>query len=122
MSYTTQSSDVNTQIKKEEKKKSVGDHASEFLGNMSSKFGSIGSMFSSTPTPAPAPAPTPTSVPTPAPTVRGGRKTRRGKSRKCTKCTKSRKCARCNKTKKSRKCARCTRSRKCAMHRKSRKN
>ena len=33
MSYTTQSSDVNTQIKKEEKKKSVGDHASEFLGN-----------------------------------------------------------------------------------------
>ena len=120
MSYTTQSSDVNTQIKKEEKKKSVGDHASEFLGNMSSKFGSIGSMFSSTPTPAPAPTPTP--VPTPAPIVRGGRKTRRGKSRKCTKCTKSRKCARCNKTKKSRKCARCTRSRKCAMHRKSRKN
>lgn len=105
MNYTTQSS-VDT--KKEENEKGIGDHASEFLGKMSSKLGSIGSMFSSTPTPPP----------TPTPTVVGGRKTRRGKSRKCAKCTKSRKCAM---HKKSRKCTKCTKSRKCATHKKYRK-
>ena len=101
MSYTQSSVDT----KKEENEKGFGDHASEFLGSMSSK---LGSMFSSPPTPPP----------TAPPTVVGGRKTRRGKSRKCAKCTKSRKCAM---HKKSRKCTKCTKSRKCATHKKYRK-
>ena len=69
----------------EKEEKGIGAHASEILGNMSSK---LGSMFSSTPTPPPT-ALTPTA---------GGRKSRKGKSRKCSKCTRARKCARCRKS------------------------
>jgi hypothetical protein len=88
-------------------------------GHFDNALESVKKWLGSTPAPTTTPAAAPAN---PNQTVTaGGRKTRRGKSRKCSKCTRARKCARCRKSRrgKSRKCSKCTRARKCARCRKS---